>query len=423
MTKATTPRLTRSIVFAGAAVFAGLLFGRLELLVLATPFVVVVTWSLLATAAPVLAVETAVSGDRCLEGDEIEVSVRLQSERRVDEVVIGVVVPPGFRIAGGARRTMTSLPAGVPRTIRVRLKAVRWGTYRVGSVAVRVGGPGRLVLFEELFERAVPIKVFPAFERVSRGVLPPVTQLFAGDYVARAAGEGIEFADVRPFAPGDRVRRINWKVSSRRGALSVNLHHPERNADVVLLLDTFADVGPPGSSSLDLAVRGAAVLASHYLGRKDRVGLVSFGGLLHWLSASHARTQIYRIVDNLLEVDVQLSYAWKDIQVLPRGTLPPLALIIAFSPLEDERAINALMDLRSRGFPLIAVDTVAEDLVAPMPGVPGAVAHRAWRLAREGVHFRFATLGIPVVRWSGRESLQAALAAVPMLGRRERAGR
>ncbi len=423
MTRTSTRRLTRSIVLAGAAVFAGLLFGRLEFLVLATPFVVVVTWSLLATAAPVLAVEAVVSKDRCLEGDEIEVEIQLRSDRRVDEVEIGVVVPSGFRIARGAKRTITSLPAGALRTMRVRLRAVRWGSYRLGNVAVRVGGPGRFVLFEELFDRAVPIKVFPAFEQVSRGVLPPVTQLFAGDHVARAAGEGIEFADVRPFAPGDRVRRINWKVSSRRGALSVNLHHPERNADVVLLLDTFADVGPPGCSSLDLAVRGAAVLARHYLGRKDRVGLVSFGGLLHWLSASHARTQIYRIVDYLLEVDVQLSYAWKDIQVLPRGTLPPLALVIAFSPLEDERALNALVDLRSRGFPVIVVDTVAEELVAPMPGAPGAVAHHAWRLAREGVHFRFATLGIPVVGWSGRESLQAALAAVPMLGRRERAGR
>jgi uncharacterized protein (DUF58 family) len=60
------------------------------------------------------------------------------------------------------------------------------------------------------------------------------TQVFAGNQVAREKGEGIEFADMRPFAPGDRVRRVNWRASARRGELWVNEYHAERNGDVVL---------------------------------------------------------------------------------------------------------------------------------------------------------------------------------------------
>ena len=86
------------------------------------------------------------------------------------------------------------------------------------------------------------------------------------------------------FAAGDRVRSINWRASARRNVLVVNERHPERNADVILFLDTFADARAGGRSTLDLAVRATATLASRYLERRDRVGLVSFGGVLRWLT-------------------------------------------------------------------------------------------------------------------------------------------
>ena len=47
---------------------------------------------------------------------------------------------------------------------------------------------------------------------------------------------------MREWAPGDRVKSINWRASARRGVLWVNEQHPERNTDVVLFLDTFTDV-------------------------------------------------------------------------------------------------------------------------------------------------------------------------------------
>ena len=73
------------------------------------------------------------------------------------------------------------------------------------------------------------------------------TQPFAGNQVARQKGEGLEFADLREFAAGDRVRSINWRASARRNVLVVNERHPERNADVILFLDTFADARAGGA--------------------------------------------------------------------------------------------------------------------------------------------------------------------------------
>src|SRR5204863_319240 len=110
-------------------------------------------------------------------------------------------------------------------------------------------------------------------------VAPRETQLFTGNRVSRATGEGLEFADLREFVPGDRIRRINWRASARRGELWVNEFHAERNADVILFLDSFIDARRSDRGTLDEAVRAAATLTERYLLEKDRVGLVNFGGV------------------------------------------------------------------------------------------------------------------------------------------------
>ena len=71
---------------------------------------------------------------------------------------------------------------------------------------------------------------------------------------------------------------MNWRASLRLGQLYVTQRHRERNADVVLMLDTLAEVGAPPQTTLDLGVRAAASLATAYLARKDRVGLVPTAG-------------------------------------------------------------------------------------------------------------------------------------------------
>ena len=84
-----------------------------------------------------------------------------------------------------------------------------------------------------------------------------------------------------------------------------------------------------------MTVRAAASLAHLYLQRKDRVGLVSFGGYLSWLMPASGTQQLYRIVDSLLQMNIVLSFASKGVDVLPPRTLPPRALVIALSPLLD----------------------------------------------------------------------------------------
>jgi uncharacterized protein (DUF58 family) len=216
---------------------------------------------------------------------------------------------------------------------------------------------------------------------------------------------------------------VNWRATARRGELWVNEHHAERNADVVIFLDVFAEARRGERSTLDPALRAAASLAARYLRQRDRVGFVSFGGMLNWLLPSTGARQLYRIVDAMLDTQIILSHAWPDLVVVPRRTLPPQALVIALTPLLDDRTALALLDLRARGFDLVVIEISPLTFVVPKPGETQDIAHRLWRMRRDAVRGRFEQAGVPVAVWTEDSSLAVAIEEVETFRRRARTAR
>jgi uncharacterized protein (DUF58 family) len=280
-----------------------------------------------------------------------------------------------------------------------------------------------LLAYERSYDLRRPLKVYPRGEALDKLLRPLQTLSFAGSQTTGTRGDGIEFADLRPFAPGDRIRRINWRATARRGEPWVNETHPERNTDVVIFLDTFAEARSGAGSTLDLAVQAAGALAGEYIRAKDRVGLVAFGGVLNWLTVSGGITQLYRVLDSLLDAEIFLSYAWKDLEILPRRTLPPNALVIALSPLLDERSVRALVDLRARGFDLAVVEISPVPFVEPGKDELDRLAYRLWLMRRDALRASYLRVGVPVVEWRQGDPLQAALEEVRTFRRHARVTR
>jgi uncharacterized protein (DUF58 family) len=243
--------------------------------------------------------------------------------------------------------------------------------------------------------------VYPRPVALDRVLRPAETQAFVGSELARVKGDGIEYADIRDFVPGDRVRSINWRASARRQALVVNERHPERNTDVVLFVDSFVDLHGGGRRALDDAVRAAATLATRYLERRDRVGLVGFGGVLRWLEPGMGSVQRYRLIETMLETGVEPTYTWRDVRIIPARILPPKALVLAVTPLVDERFVAALEDLRARRYDVAVVEVDPVPLVTPGSGVADRLAYRLWILEREAQRSRLEQIGIGVATWDG----------------------
>ncbi len=410
MTRFAAPKLGAYTGLVAAALLAALVLRRPELAVLAAPFALAVAAGLALSERAEVRLALAVTPARALEGEEVELRLDIVAETPIERLDVLIELPPGLAALGPAAVSLR-LARGERRQLALRARTERWGGYALGRIDLRARSPLGMHVEEGRATELASLRVYPREEEVRRLLAPLETQLSSGNEVARAKGDGIEFADIRQFVAGDRIRRINWRASARRSELWVNETHPERNTDVILFLDSFTEASRGDRSTLDLAVRATASLAERYLARRDRVGLIGFGGVLRWLLPGMGRVQAYRIADALLDTEIVFSYAWKDVEVLPRRTLPPQALVIALSPLLDERAVGALLDLRARGFDLAVVD------VSPLPFTPpgtglDATAYALWQLRRDALRYRYERAGVAVAEWRDGEPLQVAIEEV-----------
>jgi uncharacterized protein (DUF58 family) len=350
-----------------------------------------------------------VSDERVLEGDAVEVRLELAAREPVDWLELDVHVPARARLLEGQQRLVLRLGAGEVRTLSYRIHYPRWCVYPVGSL--RLLGAHRLCAVTSGADRDPPrlVRVYPRLARLRRLVKPLATRPASGSRPAAVGGEGIEFAELRDFRAGERVRRVDWRASARRGRLLVGDRLPERSSDVVVFLDSLTEAATDEESTLDLSVRAVATLVGGYLRQRDRVGLLSFGGELEWVLPSAGARQHYRIIDAVLSSESARSFRWRDPSLIPRRVLPPQSLVIALTPLLDWRVNRALLDLRARGYDLALIEVDPLRFAERARATYGEQAWRVWLLERELIRARFLRAGVPVRRWDGEAPLAAAV--------------
>jgi uncharacterized protein (DUF58 family) len=102
-----------------------------------------------------------------------------------------------------------------------------------------------------------------------------VEGLYAGRHRSPYAGAAVEFADHRPYQPGDDLRLIDWRVAARRDTLLLRRHHEERDLPLALLLDTSASMAYGSPTKHDHARLAAAALGLLAIEQGDRLRLIT----------------------------------------------------------------------------------------------------------------------------------------------------
>jgi uncharacterized protein (DUF58 family) len=172
---------------------------------------------------------------------------------------------------------------------------------------------------------------------------------FAGRHRSRLRGSSVEFADYREYAPGDDLRRLDWKVFLRTRRPYVRTFDEETNMSVLLALDTSASMNFGGGDSrgergaalskLDYCRYLTAALAYLVVNSRDQAGLALAGTRLdYWCEPGSTR----------LHLDTLLS-------ALERATVAPSTRLAA--------ALGTLYTLcRSRGLLVLVSDFLDDDL-------------------------------------------------------------
>lgn len=191
------------------------------------------------------------------------------------------------------------------------------------------------------------------------------------DRLSPKRGRGLEFADHRPYTPGDDYRHIDWKAYKRLNRLLLRLFDEERDLSIYLMLDVSRSMAEP--AKFDMARRIAAALCYIGLVHLDRLTIVPFGrGLGHESSPGRGKGRIFRVFDALEQLEASgptdLRESCKAFASRPRQ----LGLVVMISDFLDPGGFDVgLKILRTLGHDVFAVHVTSEQ--DRDPGVLGTV--------------------------------------------------
>jgi uncharacterized protein (DUF58 family) len=385
--------------------------------------VIAANWQLIAFAAPLLGVLCSISwqrpvpkvqvhgepdSQRCFEEERSRVRVWVTQDGEADGAAIDLTVSA---VDGMELEELEGAADGAKAVSAV---ARRWGRYPIRA-RVDVVARGGLLVGTATVDAASVI-VFPLTPPQSTPI--PQTELLdrLGAHLTRHTGPGVEYADIRPYVPGDQLRAVNWPVSARRGQLHVTQRLTDRAADVVVLIDTYRQPAGPATEATERAVRGAAQVVQTALRNGDRAGIVALGGNRpRWLGADIGQRQFYRVLDTVLGAGERFESTTGTLA--PRAAVPAAAIVVAFSTLLDTEFALALIDLRKRGHVVLAVDILDS---SPFEGEQDPLVVRMWGLQRSAMYRDMATIGVDVVPWRNDLPLEQAMGVMPDRRRRVR---
>lgn len=410
MSWAATHSHLRAAAFGAVLLVLGVALGRADVVVLAAPFAAIALWSATARPGEPLEVNAPVTALSVREGEEFGWQPVVTTPAGVRQLV--AVLPAQLWLEASPDGGVITAARDGETPVRLTIRSTRWGRRSVRPAAFAAYGVWNAWRAGPVVPGPLRLTTLPLPAPPRADAPTPHPHGLVGMERAARGGEGTEFAKVRPFQPGDRLRRIHWPVSARTGRLHVTATYADEDALVVVLLDAVNDIGESGGidgreSSMDVAVRAAASVAEHFLQRGDRVGLRAFGAWgVSRVPAGSGRLHLRRITDTLCLVEP--GSARGEAALSARLGLGAGSLAVMLSPFVDPAAARQVVTLARAGLDVIAVDTLP-DLPVRDDDRRAALAWRIRMLERRLELDAVAALGIPVVRWGGPASLDVVL--------------
>lgn len=196
-----------------------------------------------------------------------------------------------FASAGDAESFVQVGPALPPAVLDVEALAVHRGRASVGPVTIRVEDPFGLLRIDRPVVPAEEVVVMPASTPLAAIDTGALAGAVSADEGRVGQGGSADDSELRPYRPGDPIRRVHWAQSARRGELHVRQTTQAQPPEAVIALDVrrdsyqqlgrddlaeLADLG--GDQAFEHAVVVAASVARALAARTSRVMLVSDGG-------------------------------------------------------------------------------------------------------------------------------------------------
>lgn len=184
-----------------------------------------------------------------------------------------------------------------------------------------------------------------------------VDATFAGQYHSVFKGRGMNFDEVREYAPGDEIRTIDWNVTARTGRPHIKKFTEERELTVMLVVDVSASgiFGSVELSKRELAAEVACVLAFSAIRNNDKVGLLLFAGEVElFIPPRKGRQHVLRVIREILFFEPK-----------SRGTSPAVALTYLNRILSRKSVVFVLSDFEAEDYEKpLGITAARHDVIA-----------------------------------------------------------
>jgi uncharacterized protein (DUF58 family) len=208
-------------------------------------------------------------------------------------------------------------------------------------------------------------------ERLSLAARKVVAGQTQGERRSPRRGQSVEFADFRPYASGDDIRRIDWNAYARLEKFFIKLFVEEEDLTVHFILDASRSMRWGDPQKLDYAVRAAGALGYIALCGLDRITALAIGADVDGFFPPHRGKRqalsYFDYLQNLTRPDghpVDRPDPVKSLRAYAAGVKTPGPLLV-LSDLMDDGWLDGMRELALRGFEVSLVHILAPDEADP----------------------------------------------------------
>ncbi|MBK7701307.1 MAG: DUF58 domain-containing protein [Saprospiraceae bacterium] len=185
----------------------------------------------------------------------------------------------------------------------------------------------------------------------------------------RSLGDDDEFEHLRSYVPGNNIKHINWKATSRRNELMVNQYQDTRSQNIYMLIDKSRCMEMPFDQMalLDYAINACLVFTKVILKKYDKPGIITFNNKVdHSLAPHSSLAQLSRINEVLYNQNTDFLESNFDVLYMHiRNNINKRSVLFLFTNFENHAELNrnlAYLKLISKSHLLIVVSFINDEL-------------------------------------------------------------
>lgn len=223
------------------------------------------------------------------------------------------------------------------------------GEYSFGALNIFASSPLGFISRRFMFQKDAMLPAYPSFIHLRKYELMALQNefLLGGIKRIRKLGHTMEFEQIKEYVPGDDVRTINWKATSKTNRLMVNQFQDEKSQRIFMLIDKGRTMKMPfkGLSLLDYSINASMALSHIILKKGDRAGMMTFSKKTeNKVAADNKSGQLRKISESLYNIrtdffESDFNRLYQDIKY----SVNQRSLVLLFTNFETLDALNRQM--------------------------------------------------------------------------------